>query len=77
MLEIDERAIWPETPAQLLTRNELAWPLQQQREDLERLRRKVEARPCLAQFSCVEIQFEYAEPDDATSRPWKFTHPGT
>ena len=69
MREIDERAIRPETLTQLLARDEIAWSLQQQREDLEGLSRKAEARPCLAQFSCVEIQLEHAETDRATSRP--------
>jgi hypothetical protein len=64
VVEIDERAVWPQPLTQLLARDEIARSLQQQREDLEGLSREVEARPCLAQFSCVEIQLEHAEPDE-------------
>ena len=68
MLEIDERAIWPEPLTQLLARDEIARSLQQQRQDLKGLSRQAEAHPCLAQFTCVEIQLEHAEPDDAKTR---------
>ena len=67
VLEVDERAVWPEPLTQLLARDEIAGSLQQQREDVEGLSGKAEAHACLAQLTCVKIQLEHAEPDDAKS----------
>ena len=74
MLEIHERAGGPEPLMQLLTRDEIAGALHQQCEDVKGLSGKAEAHASLAQFTCVQIQRERAEPDDTTSRPWRFTH---
>jgi hypothetical protein len=68
VLEIDERAIWPKPLPQLLACHEVAGSCQQQRQNLERLSRKVEANACLPQLTRVEIQFENAELDKAKRR---------
>jgi hypothetical protein len=68
VLEIDERARGPEPLAQLLARDEIARPLQQQRQDVKGLSRKAEAHARLPELTGAEIQLEDAELNDAKTR---------
>src|ERR1700719_2093261 len=61
MLEIYERCGGPQVFLQLIPSNPLAWPLQQYRQDLERLPGHADSQSMLAQFARLQTGLKSAE----------------
>jgi hypothetical protein len=66
VLEIDERAVRPETLPQLAARDDLAGPFQQHREDRERLTLEPKPHAILPKLSCGDVQRESPEPESSS-----------
>ena len=64
MLEIDERALGPQTLTQLVASDDLAGPLEHEPENLERLLLQTHARAAAAQFARPHVELEVSEPED-------------
>jgi len=53
--------------AQLVTRDDVALPFDEQQEQPERLLLQPDARPAFAQFTRARVRLEHAEPKNARS----------
>ena len=69
LLEVNERIVSPDLLLQLLSRNDLAWPLRQGRQNAERLLLQPDRQAMLTQLHGIAVQFVNAEVDLAR-------HPG-
>ena len=61
MLEIDERPLGPQTLTQLVSRDDIARPLQHEAENLERLLLQAHAHGAVAQLARAHVQLEGPE----------------
>ena len=70
VVEVNERALWPEALSQLLPRDDVPRTLQHHGENLERLILKPDANAALSQLAGAKIHLERPEPlhDDDRSR---------
>ena len=64
VLEVDEDVARPEPVLQLLSRDDLTGPLEEQRQDLEGLLAQADAHPSLVEPPGCEVDFEVAESND-------------
>ena len=63
VLEIDERAARPQPATELVPRDDITRPLEQSREDFERLILQRDSDAALAQLSRPHVHLEGAEPE--------------
>jgi ATP dependent DNA ligase C terminal region len=68
VLEVDERAVWPEPLTEFVARDEIARPLQQQCQHLESLFLEGDPHSSFPQLARPTIQFKDAKPDKARRR---------
>ena len=61
MIEVDECVPGPKFLADLFSRNELAWTLQEHDQKLERLRLQPDSLTIFSQLAGMQIRFEWAE----------------
>ena len=65
MLEVDERAVGPQPVPELLAGQHFSRPLEQHRQQLERLVLQAEAHAVFPQLTRAEIELESPEPERA------------
>ena len=70
MIEIDERVGRPELLAQLVAADDVAGPLEQEQQDIERPAAEAERPPLFAQLTGPRVGFEEAESIDRLRRRW-------
>lgn len=67
MVEVHKRLDGPQPGTHLVTRDDLAGPLQQHSQDLKGLILEFDFDPVAAQFSCAQIHLEDTETDRRSS----------
>src|SRR4029453_7743802 len=63
-------AVWPKSLTEFVAHDEIARPLQQQRQDLESLFLEGDPHSGFPQFARSAVQFKFAKPDKARRRVW-------
>jgi hypothetical protein len=64
VLEVDDRLAGPELPADFFAAHQLAWSLDQQGQDPQRLAFEPDLYPALAQLECAGIEFDVLEAEE-------------
>jgi hypothetical protein len=62
VLEVNERAVWPQTAVQFVSRDDVSRALEQRAQDGERLALKLEARRADSQLAGAQVERECAKP---------------